>query len=84
VISSFNPFLENPINPPSIESHNCILENFMANLGGGRDGGNQPSPPPLNPWIMGIFLHMSMNSLKIILSFYPSTMVNHIYLLNNT
>jgi hypothetical protein len=52
VSSSFKPFLKNPINPPSVESHNIILQNLMANLGGGRAGGNQPPPPPLNPWFM--------------------------------
>jgi hypothetical protein len=54
-ISSLKPFLKNPVNPPSFEAHNCILQNIMANLGGGRDGGNQPPPPPLNPWVTTIF-----------------------------
>jgi len=52
VRSSFKPFLKNPINPPYIEACNIILQNLMANLGGGRAGGNQPPPPPLNRWVM--------------------------------
>jgi hypothetical protein len=37
------------VNPLSIQAHNCIMLNIMAYLGGVISGGNQPSPPPLNP-----------------------------------
>jgi hypothetical protein len=61
VISSFKPFLKNPIIPPSVKAHNIILQNLMDNLGGGRVGGNQPPPPPLNPWVMAQFDPLNMS-----------------------
>jgi hypothetical protein len=54
--------MKNPINPPSIEARNRILQNIMANLGGGRAGGNQPPPPPLNHSIMDIFVPLNIPS----------------------
>ena len=49
---SSNPFVENPINTPFVESHKINLKNLMDNLGGGRARGNQPSPPRLNLCVM--------------------------------
>jgi hypothetical protein len=62
VSSSFKPFLKNPIIPPSVEFHNIILQNPMANLEGERVGRNQPLPPPLNPWIMAQFVPLNLPS----------------------
>jgi hypothetical protein len=53
--SSLRPFLKIPLNPQSFEAHNHILLNIMANLGGGRVGGNQLPLPSLKPWVMDRF-----------------------------
>jgi hypothetical protein len=60
VSSSFKPFLKNPINPPSIKSHNHFLQNLKVNLGGGKAKGNQPPPLPLNLWVMAIFFPLNL------------------------
>jgi hypothetical protein len=51
VSSSLRPFLKNLVTPLSFEANNLILQNLMDGLGGGRVWGNQPPPPPLNPWV---------------------------------
>jgi hypothetical protein len=76
--SSFNPFLQNLIIPPSVEAHNCILQNLGANLGVGRVGGNQPPPLPLNPWVMARFIPLNQpphlhDLLENYLKFFVST-----------